>query len=205
MPGSSTIVAGGIIEVASNRQIVQHLTGGVVGEIRVKDGDVVKAGDVLMRLDDMFDRSELAVIEGQLFSLLGTAARLQAEQDEKAEITFDPELLKAATSDPEAAEIVAGQKRLMAARAETRGKQAAQLDEKKAQIAKQNEGLESRIKALEKTVRRTPENPFAGLRGTLIGGFCLVAGAIVAGFGGPMPLWIGLFVLGFLLAMRRGE
>jgi ubiquinone biosynthesis protein len=61
------------------------------------------------------------------------------------------------------------------------------------------------IKALEKTVRRTPENPFAGLRGTLIGGFCLVAGAIVAGFGGPMPLWIGLFVLGFLLAMRRGE
>ncbi|MGH7585527.1 MAG: ABC1 kinase family protein [Gemmatimonadales bacterium] len=61
------------------------------------------------------------------------------------------------------------------------------------------------IKALEKTVRRTPENPFAGLRGTLIGGFCLVAGAIVAGFGGPKPLWIGLFVLGFLLAMRRGE
>lgn len=61
------------------------------------------------------------------------------------------------------------------------------------------------IKALEKTVRRTPENPFAGLRATLIGGFCLVAGAIVAGFGGPTPLWIGLFVLGFLLAMRRGE
>ncbi|WP_439631681.1 HlyD family type I secretion periplasmic adaptor subunit, partial [Shinella sp.] len=138
-----------IIEVASNRQIVQHLTGGVVGEIRVKEGDTVKAGDVMMRLDDTFDRSELAVIEGQLFSLLGTAARLQAEQDEKTEITFDPELLKVAASDPDVAEIVAGQKRLMEARAETRGKQAGQLQEKKAQIGKQNEGLESRIKALQ--------------------------------------------------------
>jgi HlyD family secretion protein len=150
---NGAVVAGGIIEVASNRQIVQHLTGGVVGEIRVKEGDAVKAGDVLMRLDDTFDRSELAVIEGQLFSLLGTAARLQAEQDEKTEISFDPELLKAAATDREAAEIVAGQKRLMVARAETRGKQAAQLQEKKAQVAKQNEGLESRIKALETQLR----------------------------------------------------
>lgn len=146
---NGAVVASGIIEVASNRQIVQHLTGGVVGEIRVKEGDTVKAGDVMMRLDDTFDRSELAVIEGQLFSLLGTAARLQAEQDEKIEITFDPELLKVAASDTDVAEIVVGQKRLMEARAETRGKQAGQLQEKKAQIGKQNDGLESRIKALE--------------------------------------------------------
>lgn len=146
---NGAVVASGIIEVASNRQIVQHLTGGVVGEIRVKEGDTVKAGDVMMRLDDTFDRSELAVIEGQLFSLLGTAARLQAEQDEKTEITFDPELLKVAASDTDVAEIVVGQKRLMEARAETRGKQAGQLQEKKAQIGKQNDGLESRIKALE--------------------------------------------------------
>lgn len=149
---NGAVVAAGIIEVASNRQVVQHLTGGVVGEIRVKEGDTVKLGDVLMRLDDTFDRSELIVIEGQLFSLLGTAARLQAEQDDKTEITFDPDLLKAATTNPEAAEIITGQKRLMAARAETRDKQAAQLQEKKAQIAKQNEGLQSRIQALETQV-----------------------------------------------------
>jgi HlyD family secretion protein len=146
---NGAVVSAGVIEVASNRQVVQHLTGGVVGEIRMKEGDTVKAGDVLMRLDDTFDRSELTVIEGQLFSLLGTAARLQAEQDNKTEITFDPDLLKAVATNPEAAEIVAGQKRLMAARAETREKQAGQLREKKAQIAKQNEGLESRITALE--------------------------------------------------------
>jgi HlyD family secretion protein len=146
---NGAVVSAGVIEVASNRQVVQHLTGGVVGEIRMKEGDTVKAGDVLMRLDDTFDRSELTVIEGQLFSLLGTEARLQAEQDDKSEISFDPDLLKAVATNPEAAEIVTGQKRLMAARAETREKQAGQLREKKAQIAKQNEGLESRITALE--------------------------------------------------------
>lgn len=146
---NGAVVSGGIIEVASNRQVVQHLTGGVVGKIVVKEGDAVKAGDVLMRLDDTFDRSELAVIESQLFSLLGTAARLKAEQDERSEIVFDPELTAAATTQPEMAEIVDGQRRLMAARAETRGKQVAQLNEKKAQVAKQNEGLESRIGALE--------------------------------------------------------
>lgn len=146
---SGAVVAPGIIEVASNRQVVQHLTGGVVGRIFVKEGDAVKAGDVLMRLDDTFDRSELAVIESQLYSLLATAARLKAEQDETPEIAFDPELVAAAATRVEIAQMMEGQKRLMAARAETRDKQVGQLNEKKAQIAKQNEGLESRIAALE--------------------------------------------------------
>lgn len=60
------------------------------------------------------------------------------------------------------------------------------------------------IKVLERSVRRHPENPFSGIRGTLIGGFSLVAGALVLGFGGPWPLWAGLMVAGFVLAMRRG-
>jgi len=149
---NGAVVAGGIIEVASNRQVVQHLTGGVVGKILVKEGDAVKAGDVLMRLDDTFDRSELSVIENQLFSLLGTAGRLKAEQDEADEIAFDPELVTLAGTRPDMAEIIAGQTRLKAARAETRDKQIAQLAEKKAQIGKQNEGLESRIAALDTQV-----------------------------------------------------
>lgn len=60
------------------------------------------------------------------------------------------------------------------------------------------------VRVLEKSTRRAPENPFAGMRGTLIAGFCLVAGAILMAFGGPWPLWAGLFVLAPLLALRRG-
>ena len=146
---NGAVVAGGIVEVASQRQVVQHPTGGVVGKIFVDEGDKVEAGQVLMRLDDTFDRSELAVIESQLFSLMGTAARLKAEQDEATEITFDPELLEAAKTSAEAKAIVDGQRRLMKARKETRDKQMGQLQEKKAQIGKQNDGLESRIEALK--------------------------------------------------------
>ena len=61
------------------------------------------------------------------------------------------------------------------------------------------------LRLLEKTTRRSPENPLAGLRGTLIAGACLVAGAIVVSTGGPWPLWTGFFLLALILALRRGS
>ncbi|MFT0859062.1 HlyD family type I secretion periplasmic adaptor subunit [Ancylobacter sp. G4_0304] len=143
------VIAPGIVEVATNRQVVQHPTGGVVGTILVKEGDAVEAGAVLMRLDDTFDRSELSVIEGQLYSLLGTAGRLRAEQDGADSIVFDPDLVAAAASSSEAAGIMASQTRLMTTRAETRDKQVSQLQERKTQIGRQTEGLTSRIEALD--------------------------------------------------------
>jgi ubiquinone biosynthesis protein len=60
------------------------------------------------------------------------------------------------------------------------------------------------LRALDKATRTHPENPFAGLRGTLLGGFCIVAGAIVAGFDGPWPLYAALFAIGLILAIRKG-
>jgi ubiquinone biosynthesis protein len=60
------------------------------------------------------------------------------------------------------------------------------------------------VRVLEKSTKRAPENPFAGVRGTLMAGFCLVAGAILMAFGGPWPLWAGLFALAPLLGLRRG-
>ena len=60
------------------------------------------------------------------------------------------------------------------------------------------------LRALDKATRQHPENPFAGLRGTLLGGFCIVAGAILAAFHGPWPLYGALFLLGLFLALRKG-
>jgi ubiquinone biosynthesis protein len=56
---------------------------------------------------------------------------------------------------------------------------------------------------VEQATRRPTENPFAGMRATLYGGFCLVAGAILAGVGGPWPLWVFLLIIGLLLPLRR--
>jgi ubiquinone biosynthesis protein len=60
------------------------------------------------------------------------------------------------------------------------------------------------MRFLERQTRRTPENPFAGIRGTIFGGFCLLAGAIIASSGGSWVLSGGLFFIGLFLAMRRG-
>jgi ubiquinone biosynthesis protein len=59
------------------------------------------------------------------------------------------------------------------------------------------------LRLLEQTTRRAPENPFAGLRGTIFGGFCLLAGAVLAGAHGPWPLSLGLFLLGCAVALHR--
>lgn len=59
------------------------------------------------------------------------------------------------------------------------------------------------LRLLEQTTRRAPENPFAGLRGTIFGGFCMVAGAVIAASGGPWPFWAALFLVGLLAALHR--
>lgn len=60
------------------------------------------------------------------------------------------------------------------------------------------------LRVLEKVAHQPPQNPLTGLRGTLIAGSCLVAAAISMGFGVPWPVWTGLFVIAFFLALRKG-
>jgi ubiquinone biosynthesis protein len=61
------------------------------------------------------------------------------------------------------------------------------------------------LRVLERTTRKPPENPLAGVRGTLFAGFCLIAGAILAAFGKPVYVWAPLFVIALVLAVRRGS
>jgi hypothetical protein len=72
-------------------------------------------------------------------------------------------------------------------------------------IAKAPTLITEGLRLLESTTRRPPENPFKGLRGTIFGGFCLVAGAILAGAGGPWYIWGALFVLGLAISIRPGK
>ena len=73
---SGAIIASGRVEVEQNRQVVQHPDGGVVSEILVNEGDTVTAGDVLIRLDPINLKSELAIVESQLFELTARRGRL---------------------------------------------------------------------------------------------------------------------------------
>lgn len=144
---SGAIVAGGQIEVERNRQPVQHLSGGVVGEIHVSEGDRVKAGDVLIRLDDTSLKSELAVIDSQYFELMARRGRLDAERDEAETITFDPRLIEASAANPELAHLMEGQRRLFVTRRESQEREVAQMAERKVQIAAQIDGLSAQYDA----------------------------------------------------------
>jgi len=145
---SGAVISSGAIEVEGNRQPVQHPDGGVVGEILVKDGDVVEAGQVLVRFDGTLMRSELAIIEGQLFEIMSRKARLQAEAEGRDDLNFDPELIQLAETREDVGELMIGQERLFVARQITKEQQAQQLREQLEQVKNQISGTEAQIAAL---------------------------------------------------------
>ncbi len=143
---AGAVIAQGRIEVAQNRQVVQHPDGGVVAEILVEDGDAVAAGDVLIRLDAEALTSELAVVEGQLLEILARRARLEAEEAGEDALRFDPLLLE--TANPVAGELMAGSERLFRAKLETTRSEAEQLERRKEQVAEQIAGIEAQKAAI---------------------------------------------------------
>ena len=89
---SGAIIASGRVEVAQNRQVVQHPIGGVVASLAVKEGIRVNAGDTLMTLDPNQHLSELLILEGLLFEVMARRGRLEAEREGRKTIAFDPVL-----------------------------------------------------------------------------------------------------------------
>lgn len=147
---SGAVVAPGQIQVEQNRQIVQHPDGGVVAEIAVEEGQSVKAGDLLLRLDGSLLKSELVIVEGQLFEVQARRARLEAERDDAAAPVMPPALLEIAAQRPEVAELVEGQQRLFAASREAMQKQSEQLVKRAAQFRAQIEGIDAQIVAMDR-------------------------------------------------------
>ena len=91
-PLNGAVVANGVIKVEGNRKSVQHVDGGSVKELRVKEGDVVKAGQILIVLDDTQARAEYEVLSEQYVVLRSTEERLRAELTHASELTFPSDL-----------------------------------------------------------------------------------------------------------------
>jgi len=138
---SGAVVSSGTIVVESNIKQVQHREGGIVRDIRVKNGDVVEAGDLLIRLDDTVTRANLAVITKQLTDLTAQELRLAAERDDLRAIEW-PEQRVASLGDVER-----GQQLLLEARQNSKEGRKNQLEEQIRQFNKQTEGLEAQVAA----------------------------------------------------------
>ena len=87
-PMDSSALAPGVVVVKSFKKTVQHLDGGIVAKILVKDGDLVKEGDTLITLDDAQIKAQLGIAFGQYFAFAAQVARLEAERDQKPKIDF---------------------------------------------------------------------------------------------------------------------
>ena len=143
---SGAVIAPGSLVVDSNVKKVQHPTGGVVGELRARDGDKVKAGDIVVRLDETITQANLAIVVKSLNELQSRLARLEAERDNVDTILFPAELL-ARAGDPELARSMTGERNLFEFRKSARAGQKAQLRERIAQLKEEIQGLTGQVAA----------------------------------------------------------
>lgn len=146
---NGAVIAPATIMVESYSKKVQHKEGGIVGEIRVKDGDRVENGQALVILDNTETKSELAIIDGLLDEALAKRARLEAQRDRSPVITFPADIV-ARASEPALAAIMAGQTKLFDARLQANLGKKEQLNQQVGQLTEQIGGLDSQKTAKEK-------------------------------------------------------
>lgn len=156
-PLNSGVVAGGTVAVYSNRKVVQHLEGGIVSEILAQDGDVVEAGEVLIRLDQRQAQSNFAVLSGRFVQLRAAEARLAAESAELSSISFPPEVLEAISSGHSDPLVVELQRKIFDDRARTRDGQVNILKARGEQLAEEVLGLAAQRTSLEGQVTSIAE------------------------------------------------
>ncbi len=158
---SGAVVGMGTVVVEGNVKRIQHREGGIVGEIRVRDGTRVKAGELLIRLDDTVTRANLAMVSMQIDQLTARSMRLRAERD-KADAVMVPEELKARLDQPEIADYVQSERALFVARRETIEGQKAQLQQRIGQLQQEADGLTARRSAKDDELRLI-EKELAGI------------------------------------------
>jgi HlyD family secretion protein len=148
---SGALIAPGSIVVESSVKKVQHPTGGVVGEVRAHDGDLVKTGDIVVRLDDTVTKANLAIVTKNLDGMLARAARLQAEQQGLDKIVFPAALLDRA-DDPDVKNVIASETKLFEVRTTGRVGQKAQLRERIKQLNEEIAGTQAQAQAKDQEI-----------------------------------------------------
>jgi membrane fusion protein, epimerase transport system len=145
-PLHGAVVASAVVKVEGNRKSLQHLDGGIVKELRVKEGDKVAAATILVVLDDTQARAELDVLAQQLVVLRATEARLMAEMNRDAKLAL-PEDLKRNDSEPYVTSIWSGQVQQFDSRRAALEGQRRVIAEKIGQLQHQIVGSEAQAKA----------------------------------------------------------
>ncbi len=145
-PLSGAVVLPGALVSESSVKKVQHLTGGVIAKIAAQDGDLVHAGDLLVRLDDTSVRASRQVVVGQLDAARARITRLVAERDAAPAMAV-PEKLAARMNDKDVAAIVAAERSLFTARRVSRASQKELLTGRIGQLGEEIQGIDAQMKS----------------------------------------------------------
>jgi HlyD family secretion protein len=149
---AGAVVAPAVVVVETNVKTVQHATGGIVGEIKVKNGSHVKAGDLLIRLDETLTRVNLQMITQQLDQFTAQQARLEAERDDADSITV-PRHLSARSTIEEIGQMLRGEESLFRTRRQSITGQKSQLLERSQQLEQEAQGIEAQISAKRREIK----------------------------------------------------
>jgi len=149
-PLDSAALAPGVVTVKTYRKTVQHLEGGIVNEIQVRDGDQVQAGDVLLVLDNTQAQAELGIVRGQMIAALAQEARLQAERDGRGTIEFPDSFDR---NDLRVNEAVLSESQVFQARMNSHNGEIGVLEQRMTQIDEQIKGLEAVIRSKDELMR----------------------------------------------------
>jgi protease secretion system membrane fusion protein len=152
----------GNVAKESNRQAVQHLSGGTIQQILVRDGDVVKAGQVLVRMNPVVAQSAMQMTDSVYLTDLATEARLTSERDGLHAIKF-PADLEQRRSDPRVADIMALQSQLLASRQGSLQNELASVDENIAGLKVQIQGLKETLQSKKEQIAFLKEQ-LSGMR-----------------------------------------
>ena len=152
VPLQSGAVAPGRIVVDSNRKEIQHLEGGIVKEIAVKEGQTVAAGQLLVRLDNTNSQARSDLLRGEYIAARASEARLLAERDNKPSIVFPEELTRLESSDQQVRDNLDSQRRLFASRKESLNGQIDVLNQKMGQSGSEIGGLREQASAASQQI-----------------------------------------------------
>ncbi|MGO4174726.1 HlyD family type I secretion periplasmic adaptor subunit [Bosea sp. TAF32] len=142
VPLASAVIAPGVVKVLSQHRAVQHLEGGIVKAILVREGEQAERGQLLARLDTTQIEANIGVLETKLFADLAMEARLEAEQAGAAEVSF-PDELQTNTTNREARSAMATQLSEFAARATSLQGERKLIDQQILQLEEAIRGLQS--------------------------------------------------------------
>lgn len=149
-PLESAAIAPGLVEAESSRKVIQHLEGGIIKEILVKDGDTVKSGQVLVRLDQTRAHAERQSWSEQYWDARVREARLLAERDNLQQIAIPAEVQAAEADHPSIATIIAGQKKIFQTRLQVLHSQEAIIRQRISQVEEEIIGLQAEEAAAAK-------------------------------------------------------